>query len=319
MPAHRASCGWLAVTIAALCVAAATPAVGDAVTVRDASGRPVAIRGASRIVSVGGAVTEILYALGLESRVIAVDSTSLYPPRALAEKPNVGYMRQLSAEGVLGLGPSLVLAADGAGPKETIAVLETAAIPFVRVPDQFTGPGIIEKIRLIAAATGTSARGECLAGLVEADLAALATQRAHIPAPLRVLFLLSFMSDRPMVAGRATAADGIIRLAGAANAIAEFDGYKIVNDEAIIAARPDAVLAMERRQFALSADQVFGRASFALTPAAQRKAFASMEGLYLLGFGPRTARAARDLAHALYPSLASETLPSEQSQTACAP
>ena len=139
MPAHRASCGWLAVTIAALCVAAATPAVGDAVTVRDASGRAVAIRDASRIVSVGGAVTEILYALGLESRVIAVDSTSLYPPRALAEKPNVGYMRQLSAEGVLGLGPSLVLAAEGAGPKETIAVLETAAIPFVRVPDQFTG------------------------------------------------------------------------------------------------------------------------------------------------------------------------------------
>lgn len=88
----------------------------DAITVEDATGRSVVISDASRIVSVGGAVTEILYALGLEQRVIAVDTTSLYPPRALAEKPNVGYMRQLSPEGVLALGPSLILAAEGSGP-----------------------------------------------------------------------------------------------------------------------------------------------------------------------------------------------------------
>jgi iron complex transport system substrate-binding protein len=305
--------------IAALCALVATPAASDAVTVRDAGSRSVTIRDASRIVSVGGAVTEILYALGVAPRVIAVDSTSLYPARALAEKPNVGYMRQLSAEGVLGLGPSLVLAADGSGPKETIAVLETAAVPFVRIPDDFTGKGIAEKIRLIAAATGTSERGECLAEAVEADLAALAGLRERIPAPVRVLFLLSLMNDRPMVGGRATAANGIIKLAGAVNAVAEFDGYKIVNDEAIIAARPDTVLAMERRQFALSADEVFAYPGFALTPAAQRKAFTAMDGLYLLGFGPRTARAARDLAHALYPAHVQETLPSEQSPRTCAP
>jgi ABC-type Fe3+-hydroxamate transport system substrate-binding protein len=82
------------------------PGSAGGITVKDATGRPVAISDATRIVSVGGAVTEILYALGLEQRVIAVDTTSLYPPRALAEKPNVGYMRQLSPEGVLALGPS---------------------------------------------------------------------------------------------------------------------------------------------------------------------------------------------------------------------
>ena len=109
-----------------------TPGSAGGITVKDATGRPVAISDATRIVSVGGAVTEILYALGLEQRVIAVDTTSLYPPRALAEKPNVGYMRQLSPEGVLALGPSLVLAAEGSGPKETIAVLEAASIPLRR-------------------------------------------------------------------------------------------------------------------------------------------------------------------------------------------
>ena len=79
------------------------------------------VKDASRIVSIGGAVTEILYALGLKDRVVAVDATSLYPDEALKQKPSVGYFRALSAEGVLGLNPSLVLAIDGAGPKETVS------------------------------------------------------------------------------------------------------------------------------------------------------------------------------------------------------
>src|SRR5215510_1153296 len=104
----------------------------------------------SRIVSIGGAVTEILYALGLEQRIVAVDATSHYPPQALREKRNVGYFRALSPEGVLALNPSLILAIEGAGPKHAMTVIEAAGIGFVSVPDRFTGEGIIEKIRVIA-------------------------------------------------------------------------------------------------------------------------------------------------------------------------
>jgi iron complex transport system substrate-binding protein len=297
----------------------------DAITVEDATGRSVVISDATRIVSVGGAVTEILYALGLEQRIIAVDTTSLYPPRALADRPNVGYMRQLSPEGVLALGPSLVLAAEGSGPKEAIAVLAHASIPFVQIPDRFTGEGIIEKIRLIARATGSVGRGECLAKSVQADLGVLAALRARVAEPRRVLFVLSFTNGRPMVAGGATAADGLIRLAGASNAITAYDGYKLINDEAIIAARPDAILAMERASFRLDAQTVFEHPAFATTPAAGKKALISMEGLYLLGFGPRAARAARDVALALYPSLhpsqdpslGGEFMPSERTAESC--
>ena len=89
-------------------------------------------------------------------RIVAVDTTSLFPAEALKQKPNVGYMRALSAEGVLGLNPSLVLAIEGAGPKETIAVLEAATVPLVRVPDRYTGDGILEKIRLIADVAGAA-------------------------------------------------------------------------------------------------------------------------------------------------------------------
>ncbi|MGE3182785.1 MAG: hemin ABC transporter substrate-binding protein [Phycisphaerae bacterium] len=308
----------LVALIACFCLAA--PVCAAAITIHDATGRQVVITDTSRIVSIGGAVTEILYALGFDDRVVAVDTTSLYPPRALAEKPNVGYMRQLSPEGVLGLSPSLVLASENAGPKETIAVLEAASIPFVQVPEHFTAEGILDKIRTVAASVGAEKRGACLAAGTSAELQTLTRMRERIKTPMKVLFVLSFIDGRAMVAGRSTAADGIIKLAGGLNAIDGYEGYKIVADEAVVAAKPDVVLAMKRQGLDLSADTIFAHPAFASTPAAARKAFVSMDGLYLLGFGPRTAQAARDLAAALYPSLGQEIASGRSGPpTNCAP
>jgi len=281
-------------------------------TVRDSTGRDIVVRDASRIVSIGGAVTEILYALGQSDRVVAVDTTSLYPPEVLKTKPNVGYFRQLSPEGVIGLAPSVIIAADGAGPRETVAVLEQASIPFVRVPDHFDANGILEKIRIIGAATNTEKQAACLGQAVERDLAALSALRSGIKKPARAMFILSFINGRPMVAGRGTAADGIMRMSGAVNVFGDFEGYKIVNDEAVVAAAPEAVLAMQREGLDLDAPRVFAHAAFRETPAARDKRFFAMEGLYMLGFGPRTARAARDLSLALYPDLAKAKLPSDE-------
>lgn len=267
----------------------------------------------SRIVSIGGSVTEVLYALGVQQKIVAVDTTSLYPASALQQKPNVGYMRQLSPEGVLSLSPTLVLAIDGSGPKEAIDVLQRANVPFVAVPDKFTGDGIVDKIHVIAGDVGVAGRGECLAGMVRNDMNALGTIRAQITRPSKIAFVLSLANGRPMLSGKGTAADGIINMAGASNAFDDFDGYKIVNNEAIIAAKPDAVLVMERGEHALSADTVFSQPALAMTPAAEHKTLISMDGAYLLGFGPRTARAARDLAMRLYPKIHGGDLPSEQS------
>jgi iron complex transport system substrate-binding protein len=270
-----------------------------------------ALADGARIVSLGGAITEILYALGLDDEIVAVDTTSLYPARALKEKPNVGYLRQLSPEGIIGQSPTLILAAEGAGPKEAVAVIAQAAIPMVTVPEHFTAEGILERIRRVSEATGAVKPGECLEKLVREDLDALDRLRAGIERPLRIMFVLSFAGGRPMAAGRNTAADGIIRLAGAQNALSDFEGYKPVGDEAVIAAAPDVVLAMRREGLNLDAQDVFANPAFALTPAAATKSFIAMDGAYLLGFGPRTARAARDLAAQLYPSLATAALPSE--------
>ncbi|MFO1107579.1 MAG: hemin ABC transporter substrate-binding protein [Bradyrhizobium sp.] len=276
----------------------------DGIIVHDARDRDIRIANPARIVSIGGAITEILYALGFEDRLAGVDATSLFPPAALRDKPNVGYWRQLSAEGVLGLNPSLVLAMQGSGPKETIEVLDAAKVPLVMVPETFSEQGLLDKIALVGQAMDAGPRTECLTRAVTADLAQLRELRGKVVTPVRVMFVMSLLNGRAMAAGKNTAANEIIRLAGAINAIDGYEGYKPINDEAIIAAKPDVVLSIARGKDSVEADAVFAHPAFALTPAAGNKAFISMEGLYLLGFGPRTAAAARDLSLKLYPGLA---------------
>eukprot|EP01036_Dinobryon_divergens_P002716 gene2716-3564_t len=89
-----------------------------------------------RIVSVGGVVTEVIYALGLQDRIVGVDSTSQFPPDALRDKANVGYVRALSAEGVLSLKPSMVMLVDGAGPPGAVSLLNESGVGIVRVADE---------------------------------------------------------------------------------------------------------------------------------------------------------------------------------------
>lgn len=275
------------------------------IMVRDASGHDVTVGDTSRIVAVGGAVTEILYALGLANHIVGVDSTSLYPAAAL-KMPNVGYMRQLSSEGVLGLNPSVIFAMQGSGPKETLDVLQAANVPLVLVPETYSEQGILDKISLVGHALGADTRAACLTAAVAHDLAQLKALRAKVEKPVRVMFVMSLVNGRAMAAGRHTAADEIIKLSGGVNAISEYEGYKPINDEAIVAAKPDVVLSIDRGKDSLSADAIYQHPAFALTPAAANRSFMSMEGLYLLGFGPRTAAAARDLSVRLYPALASE-------------
>jgi iron complex transport system substrate-binding protein len=271
-----------------------------------------------RVVAVGGATTEILYALGLADRVVGVDSTSLFPPQALRDKPNVGYMRQLSAEGILGLSPQLVLLGAGSGPKETLAVLAESGVALRPLPDHFSGEGIIERIRAVAAAMGVPARGACLETAVRGDLAALADLRGRIGAPRRVLFVMSLVDGRALVAGRGTAADAVIALGGGINAASDVEGYKPFGDEAVLLAQPDLVLTMQRGAQEVEAPAVFSRPGFAQTPAGARRAFLSLDGHLLLGFGPRTPEAARAIAAALDPAAAAAPWPAQVAAASCA-
>lgn len=256
---------------------------------------------AKRIVSIGGTITEILYDLGAQDRIVARDSTSFYPAAANS-KPDVGYMRALSAEGILGQKPDLILMEEGSGPPPVIEILKASEVPMVVVPTPPEADKIGQKIRDVGTAVGLADKAETLAAKTEADLKTLADDVAKIKADKKkVLFVLSLSNGRVMAGGADTEAGAVIEMAGGINAAPTINGYKPLSDEAVIAAAPDMVLSMARGDHSIRADQVFALPSMQTTPAAQNKALISMDGLLLLGFGPRTPEAARSLAAQMYP------------------
>ncbi len=277
-------------------------AVADGV-ITDASGRKVTVNDTSRIVSIGGDVTEILYALKADPKIVAVDTTSQFPVDALKEKKSVGYMRALSAEGVLSMSPTVILASEGAGPPETIALLKESSIPYAEVPEVNSPQGVVDKIRFIASVIGTDAQGEALAKSVEDDFAKLAAQRSKITKPVRALFVLSVQNGRAIVGGAQTSADAMLRLAGADNAADNTHGFKPVADEAVIEIAPDAIVTMKHRENGIPSDAILRIKGLQASPAGQQNRIVVMDGVYLLSFGPRAARAAGDLMKALYPNL----------------
>ena len=253
-----------------------------------------------RIVSIGGSVTEIIYALGEEDRLVARDTTSVYPDMAL-KLPDVGYIRALAAEGVLSVRPTTIITEDGAGPPETISVLQEAAIPMITIPDGYTKSGILAKILAVGVALNVPEKAHVLARKVETDLdrvnAAIKTKTGD---PKRVLFILSTQGGRITASGTNTAANGIINMAGGQNAITSFEGYKQVTAEAIAAAAPDVILMMDREgDHSSTSDELFTLPSLITTPAAENGALVRMNGLLLLGFGPRTPLAVEQLSIAI--------------------
>ncbi|MGX5719800.1 heme/hemin ABC transporter substrate-binding protein [Shinella zoogloeoides] len=256
----------------------------------------------SKLVTIGGAVTEIVYALGEGERIVARDSTSMYPEEAL-KLPDVGYMRALSPEGVIAVNPTAILAVEGSGPADALAVLKSAGIPFETVPEGYDRAAILRKIDVVGNFLGVPEKAKALEEKVGAELDGAIADAAKRPESerKRVLFILSFQNGRIMAAGNHTAADGIIGLAGAINATeGTFDGYKPLTDEAVINAKPDVVMVMTRPGAGSTDEEVLAHPAIAVTPAGKNKTVLRMNSLHLLGFGPRTASAVSDLNKELY-------------------
>lgn len=251
-----------------------------------------------RIISVGGSITEIIYLLDAQSQLVAVDTTSMFPVEA-TKLAKIGYMRQLSAEGVLALRPSAVLLTSEAGPPTVIAQLRAAGVPLELMNADHSFAELINKVRTIARVVDRAAQGEKLADqlLTEWTLAQAAVRAAHsTQQKAKVLFILSH-SGSAQVSGAATAADAVIQLAGGVNVMTGFNGYKPLTAEAVIAAAPSAILITQQGLDAMGGvDKLLAQPGLGLTPAGKSKRIVSVDALQLLGFGPRLPRTISDVA-----------------------
>lgn len=270
------------------------------------TGRAAARPTAERIVSLGGDATEILYALGLQDHIVAIDSTSIEPPEALKSKPNIGYMRQLSAEGVLSTGATIIVANAQAGPPEVVAALKSANLKYLALPGNESSHNIAEKVRVVGEAFGVTKQASELAGRIDDGLRALAARRQTITPPAKVIFVLGVSNGRATIGGKGTTADTMIELAGGINAAAGLNGYKSLTDEALLALTPDVVLTMRREGATDSATLIGSLPGYKQSPAGKQGRLIEMDAGYLLAFGPRTHEAARELMAKLYPALAKQ-------------
>ncbi|MYA22998.1 MAG: hemin ABC transporter substrate-binding protein [Gemmatimonadetes bacterium] len=254
----------------------------------------------SRIVTLGGTITEIVFALGAGERVVGVDASSSFP-EAANQLPKVAYHRRLSAEGVLSLRPTLIIATTEAGPPEAIQQLKSAGVTVLVLPHEPTVENAIATIERIAAALNVPARGTALIQALKKDLGQVQSSIPQTAAQAKILFLYARGQGTLMVAGQDTAADTMIGLAGGINAVRGYSGYKPLTSEAAVAAAPDLILLMDSGLESIGGAQgLWQLPGLALTPAGQQGRVLSMDGLFLLGFGPRLGQAALALNEALY-------------------
>jgi iron complex transport system substrate-binding protein len=258
---------------------------------------PALADSAQRLITVGGAVTEIVYALGAGARVVATDTTSTWPEAAQA-LPRVGYQRALAAEGVLSMRPTLLIATADAGPPVALTQLQGAGVRVLQLDAGHRADQVGGAIRAIAASLALDDAGRTLAARFDADWAAARQQVAALPGRPRALFILDHGGASPMVAGDGTAAAAMIDYAGAVNVMAgRFNGYRPLTLEAALAAAPDIIVTTDEAIATAGGRTTFlARPGLAALPAARAGRLVTLDALRLLGFGPRLPAAVLDLA-----------------------
>jgi len=252
----------------------------------------------ARLVTAGAAVTEIAVALGLAPQIVAVDTSSKHLAET-RDKPDIGYVRMLGAEGILSQEPGLVLASGEAGPPSVLEQIRAAGVDVVVVPNGYSLDNIDDKIRTIAAATGRIGDGENLIARVDADVrtlrAATTSDQGRRPG---VVFLLARHGGNLMAAGSETAAHAMIEASGGRNVCADFTGYKPLSAEIFTAATPDFVIVSE----SVGGDDAQLLASMpglGIKPSGREIRVIRVDDAAFLSFGPSTPSAATEVALAL--------------------
>jgi iron complex transport system substrate-binding protein len=246
----------------------------------------------ARIVSLNGTVSEILCQLGLQSQLVGVDVTSTYPA-ALTKLPKVGHNRNISAEGVLALSPTVVVGTAESLKPEVAAQLKSAGVTVQLFQQEYSVAGTKKLIQQVAAAFNVAAKAPALVQQLDADLA-----RAKKPARApKVLFIYARGAGTMMVAGQNTPLEKVIALAGGQNAATGFTDFKPLTAEALVAANPDVLLLFDSGLQSLG-----GKAGLlkvpgvAQTTAGRTGRVVEMDGQLLSGFGPRLGQATAELA-----------------------
>lgn len=251
---------------------------------------------AERLITLGGAVTEIVYALDKQDEIIATDITSYYP-QATHAIPKVGYLRTLSAEGLLSMRPTLIIADASAGPTNVLKQLRDAGVNIIQLQEGYTPEHVTTNIRLIGKAL-QAAKTDSVANQYETHWQQVKAQLATLKGSPKVLFVLDHTGKSAQAAGDHTAASAVIQLINAKNVMGgQFSGYRPLTAESVVAAAPEVIIATsEGVQASGGISKFLDKPGLKMTPAGQSQRVISIDSLLLLGFTPRLPTLLADLA-----------------------
>ena len=240
-----------------------------------------------RIVTLNGALTETVDALGLGKSIVAVDVTSTYPAY-VNTLPKISKNRSVSAEGLISFNPDIVLAPDGAVSKEIESQINAAGIKLVRIKQVFTLDGTYQFIKDVAAAVNATAKGDILIKQTKDKVAKALALVKQQPKNTKVLFIYARGPGVMMVAGKNTHIDAIINLAGGKNAVNSFNDFKPYTTEALVQANPDVILMFDFGFSSLGGmDSILKIPGIAQTNAGKNKRIVQMDADLLINFSTR--------------------------------
>ncbi|MEU9863771.1 ABC transporter substrate-binding protein [Streptomyces sp. NPDC047971] len=274
------------------------------VTVGSADGRRVTVASTERIVPLTGSLNEIVFTLGLGGRVVARDITATF--EQAAKLPVVTRAHDVSAESVLSLKPTVVLADTSTGPAEAIEQIRDAGIPLVVVKPAKELADISVRIDAVAAALGVPDAGAALKKRTQDRIDAVGKD---VPARKKDRPRVAFLYVRGSAAvyllgGAESGAASLLEAAGAVDAGKESGlkkDFTPITSEALAAAAPDAILVMSKGlQSVGGVDGLVKIPGVAETPAGMDRRVVSIDDGVLLNYGPRTDQVLRSLVTQLY-------------------
>lgn len=195
-----------------------------------------------RIVSADSSATEILLALGQGDKLVGVDATS-HVPKAYQGLPNIGYHRQLSAEGLMSLKPNLVIGSDVMGPPVVIKALRAAKVDTLQLQQAKTIDDLMTNIQRIQSRVNCDSCAEPLLSQLQQKMKAIKQQKIT---DKKYVFLMTMDGKKLRIAGKGTAADSLVKLLNGNN-MAEHDGYRNLSLEGLLAINPDIILLTSRQ------------------------------------------------------------------------
>ena len=257
---------------------------------------------APRIVSAGNGITEIIYALGAGDQVVAVDGSSVFP-QEVNELPKIGYHKQMSAEGVLALQPTLLIGTEDMGPSSALEQMSDAGIDIKAMPLRNSTDNIKLRVKELGGLLDREKEAETLWQSISDDLAE-AEHIAEGKKKPKVVFLLNMGGRTPSVSGNDTSANALIELAGGYNPAADsFNSYKPLSNEAMLVMAPDVILYSDMGNGMEAKELLDMQPILKQTPAGKNGRLVAIDPHILLGgLGPRTGEMAVELAKELFSS-----------------